>query len=313
MPLPHRPARLALATCAARARVDPDDAHLAATLERLGLPPTVCVWNDAQVDWSAFDLVLIRTIWDYHRHHAAFGQWLDRLDRLGVATVNDSRLLRWNSDKRYLAELDRLGVATIPSRLARGSELARVLASMPGASVVVKPTISGGAWQTLRGEVGDEAFAVAVAQLPPTMDYLVQPYLPEIASAGEWSLLYFGGEYSHAVIKHPAAGDYRVQDEHGGRSHPATPDAATRAAAGRALAALTGAGHDVPAYARVDGVVSGGRFVLMELELIEPSLFLAGQPRAAERFAHLLADHPALRRAALPSPGLKPTIGSPTA
>lgn len=292
MPLPHRPARLALATCAARARVDPDDAHLAATLERLGLPPTVCVWNDAQVDWSAFDLVLIRTIWDYHRHHAAFGQWLDRLDRLGVATVNDSRLLRWNSDKRYLAELDRLGVATIPSRLARGSELARVLASMPGASVVVKPTISGGAWQTLRGEVGDEAFAVAVAQLPPTMDYLVQPYLPEIASAGEWSLLYFGGEYSHAVIKHPAAGDYRVQDEHGGRSHPATPDAATRAAAGRALAALTAAGHDVPAYARVDGVVSDGRFVLMELELIEPSLFLAGQPRAAGRFAHLLAHHP---------------------
>ncbi|THD06817.1 ATP-grasp domain-containing protein [Rhodanobacter lindaniclasticus] len=303
MPLPDRPARLALATCAARAWIDPDDAHLAATLAQLGAPPTVCVWNDAQVDWSAFDLVLIRTIWDYHQHHAAFGQWLDRLDRLGIATVNDSRLLRWNSDKRYLFELARLGVATIPTRLAHGGELARVLASMPDASVVVKPTISGGAWQTLRGEVGDAAFAAAVAQLPTAMEYLVQPYLPEIASAGEWSLLYFGGEYSHAVIKRPAAGDYRVQDEHGGRSEAATPDAATRAAAERALAAVAAAGHDVPAYARVDGVVSGGRFMLMELELIEPSLFLAAQPRAAERFAHLLADHPALRRAALASPG----------
>jgi len=302
MPLPDHPARLALATCAARPWIDPDDAHLAATLAQLGVPPTVCVWNDAQVDWSAFDLVLIRTIWDYHKHPAAFGQWLDRLDRLGVATLNDSRLLRWNSDKRYLFELARLGVATIPTRLAHGSELARVLASMPGASVVVKPTISGGAWQTLRGEVGDDAFAASVAQLPTALDYLVQPYLPEIASAGEWSLLYFGGEYSHAVIKRPAAGDYRVQDEHGGRSEPAVPDAATRAAAGRALAALAVAGHDVPAYARVDGVVSGGRFVLMELELIEPSLFLAGQPQAAERFAHLLANHPALRRAALSSP-----------
>jgi glutathione synthase/RimK-type ligase-like ATP-grasp enzyme len=216
--------------------------------------------------------------------------------------LNDSRLLRWNSDKRYLFELARLGVATIPTRLAHGSELARVLASMPGASVVVKPTISGGAWQTLRGEVGDDAFAASVAQLPTALDYLVQPYLSEIAGAGEWSLLYFGGEYSHAVIKRPAAGDYRVQDEHGGRSEPAVPDAATRAAAGRALAALAVAGHDVPAYARVDGVVSGGRFVLMELELIEPSLFLAGQPQAAERFAHLLANHPALRRAALSSP-----------
>ena len=303
MPLPDRPARLALATCAARPSIDPDDAHLAVTLARLGLPPTVCVWNEPRVDWSAFDLVLIRTIWDYHRHHAAFGQWLDRLDRLGVATVNDSRLLRWNSDKRYLFELARLGVATIPSRLASGSELTHVLASMPGASVVVKPTISGGAWQTLRGEVGDDAFAAAVAQLPAGMDYLVQPYLPEIASAGEWSLLHFGGEYSHAVIKRPAAGDYRVQDEHGGRSEPATPDAATRAAAWRALAAVAAAGHDVPAYARVDGVLSDGRFMLMELELIEPSLFLAAQPRAAERFAHVLAGHPALQRAALSSPG----------
>jgi len=302
MPLPDHPARLALATCTARPWIDPDDAHLAATLAQLGVPPTVCVWNDAQVDWSAFDLVLIRTIWDYHKHPAAFGQWLDRLDRLGVAMLNDSRLLRWNSDKRYLFELARLGVATIPTRLAHGSELARVLASMPGASVVVKPTISGGAWQTLRGEVGDDAFAASVAQLPTALDYLVQPYLSEIAGAGEWSLLYFGGEYSHAVIKRPAAGDYRVQDEHGGRSEPAVPDAATSAAAGRALAALAVAGHDVPAYARVDGVVSGGRFVLMELELIEPSLFLAGQPQAAERFAHLLANHPALRRAALSSP-----------
>ncbi|MGB3380096.1 MAG: hypothetical protein WBA47_00785, partial [Rhodanobacter sp.] len=231
MPLPDHPARLALATCAARPWIDPDDAHLAATLAQLGVPPTVCVWNDAQVDWSAFDLVLIRTIWDYHKHPAAFGQWLDRLDRLGVATLNDSRLLRWNSDKRYLFELARLGVATIPTRLAHGSELARVLASMPGASVVVKPTISGGAWQTLRGEVGDDAFAASVAQLPTALDYLVQPYLSEIAGAGECSLLYFGGEYSHAVIKRPAAGDYRVQDEHGGRSEPAVPDAATRAAA----------------------------------------------------------------------------------
>ncbi len=303
MPLPERPARLALATCAARAWIDPDDAHLAATLAQLGVPPTVCVWNDAQADWSTFDLVLIRTIWDYHRHPAAFGQWLDRLDRLGVAMVNDSHLLRWNSDKRYLFELSRLGVATIPTRLARGDELARVLASMPARSVVVKPTISGGAWQTLRGEVGDAAFAAAVAQLPTAMEYLVQPYLPEIASAGEWSLLYFGGEYSHAVIKRPAAGDYRVQDEHGGHNEPATPDTAIRAAAERALAALAAAGHEVPAYARVDGVVSGGRFLLMELELIEPSLFLAAQPRAAERFAHLLAAHPALQRAALASSG----------
>jgi Glutathione synthase/Ribosomal protein S6 modification enzyme (glutaminyl transferase) len=234
--------------------------------------------------------VLIRTIWDYHKHPAAFGQWLDRLDRLGVAMLNDSRLLRWNSDKRYLFELARLGVATIPTRLAHGSELARVLASMPGASVVVKPTISGGAWQTLRGEVGDDAFAASVAQLPTALDYLVQPYLPEIASAGEWSLLYFGGEYSHAVIKRPAAGDYRVQSEYGGSVDPVQPDAAILADAGNALSVAAAMGYGDLAYARVDGVISAGHFLIMELELIEPFLFLAEQPLTAERFARQLVS-----------------------
>ncbi len=286
--------RIAFATSADYPSIQPDDAHLAATLGRLGIEPVSCIWNDPAVDWSGFEAVLIRTIWDYFKHHAAFGQWLERLDRLGVPTINDSRLLRWNSDKRYLLELARQDIAIIPTRLAGASELTAVLASMPAASVVIKPTISGGAWHTLRGNVGDARLAQALRGLPAELDYLVQPFVPEIVSAGEWSLLYFAGEFSHAVIKRPATGDYRVQGEHGS-TMVAKPDPATLAAAGQALAAVAAMGYGNPAYARVDGVICHGRFLLMELELIEPFLFLAGYPATAERLAGELARQIATR------------------
>jgi glutathione synthase/RimK-type ligase-like ATP-grasp enzyme len=276
--------RLAVATSADLPSIQPDDAYLATSLQRLGVHPVVCVWNDPQVDWSAFDAVLIRTIWDYFKHHAAFIEWLDRLDRLGVPTINDSALLRWNSDKRYLLELARQGVAIIPTRLASAAELPGLLAMMSG-SLVIKPCISGGAWHTVRGNADDAPFRAAVAQLPRELDYLVQPFVPEIVSDGEWSLLYFAGEFSHAMLKRPAAGDYRVQGEHGGSAVPAQPDAATLDAAGRALAAVAAIGHGDHAYVRVDGVISAGRFLIMELELIEPFLHLAAHPDAAERMA----------------------------
>ena len=139
--------------------------------------------------------------------------------------------------------------------------------------------------------------ATAWSQLPREYDYLVQPFVPEVVSDGEWSLLYFAGEFSHAVIKRPAAGDYRVQGEYGGSAEPAQPDAAILAAADRALAAVAAIGHAGHAYVRVDGVVSGGRFLVMELELIEPFLHLAAHPAAAERLAQDVAAR--LSRAAL--------------
>ncbi|GAB2536295.1 ATP-grasp domain-containing protein [Rhodanobacter koreensis] len=281
--------RLALATSADYPSVQPDDAGLAASLEYLGIQPVVCVWNDPDIDWSTFDAVLIRTTWDYFKHYASFLQWLDRLDQLGIPTINDSQLLRWNSDKRYLLELAQHGVGIIPTRLAGGRELRDMLADMQGRQVVIKPTVSGGAWHTLRGIVGDEAFAQAVAQLPLEYDYLVQPFVPEIVTDGEWSLLYFAGKFSHAVIKYPASGDYRVQGEYGGSAEPVLPSAATLAAAERALAAVAEIGHGDHAYVRVDGVICAGQFLIMELELIEPFLHLAVRPAAAESLAMQIA------------------------
>lgn len=274
--------RLAIATCSMVPGIHPDDAHLALSLQQRGVETVACVWNDPAVDWSAYDAVLMRSTWDYFKHYAAFRAWLDDLP---VPTINPRPLLRWNSDKRYLAELAALGVDIIPTVITPASDLPRTLVAMMRQEVVVKPTVSGTAWHAARGVVGEPAFEQAVATLPLDLDYLVQPFVPEVVSEGEWSLVFFDGAFSHAVIKRPAAGDYRVQSEFGGTAQRIEPEAAVLESAGRALAAMAALGYADIAYARVDGVLTRRGFLLMELEMIEPFLHLGVAPEAAERFA----------------------------
>ncbi|HEX8778176.1 MAG TPA: hypothetical protein VF738_08650 [Rhodanobacter sp.] len=290
------PVKLAIATSAAYPTIQPDDAHLAASLAAHDIQLHTCVWNDPGVDWAGHDAVLVRTIWDYFEHYDAFLAWLERLERADVPVINPVALMRWNSDKRYLAQLESLGVPTIPTRLVARDTLPEALAAFRGREAVVKPTVSGGAWRTVRGTVGDAAFDRAVAELPPG-DYLLQPFVPAVVEQGEWSLLFFGGEFSHAVVKRPAVGDYRVQSQYGGRTDAVEPDAAILAAARHALATCAGLGLGDITYARVDGVVVDGRFLLMELELIEPFLFLADRPDAAEHCARSVATRLGLPRA----------------
>lgn len=274
--------RLAIATSAAEPDIHADDKHLVTSLRGLGVETTACIWNDPAVDWAAFDAVLIRSIWDYFKHYASFKRWLGQLS---VPTINNKELLLWNSDKRYLIELENYGVPIIPTQIASASQLQSTLATMPAREVVIKPTISGTAWHTVRGIAGEAEFNQIVARLPLEFDYLVQPYLPEVASHGEWSLLFFDGEYSHTVIKRPKAGDYRVQSDYGGIAQAAEPDAALIASAAHVLEAAAAIGHADVAYARIDGIISQGRFLLMELEMIEPFLHLGHRPDVSEHFA----------------------------
>jgi glutathione synthase/RimK-type ligase-like ATP-grasp enzyme len=274
--------RLALATCAHLPGVHPDDSHLSASLARLGIEPVAVDWADPSVDWSSFDAVLIRTTWDYFQRYGEFLRWLDALP---VPTINDAALLRWNSDKRYLLELAELGVDIVPAQLASFAGLPALLSSMAGQDLVVKPTVSGGAWNTVRGVAGKAAFEAAVAALPSGYDYIVQAFVPEVARDGEWSLLYFDGEFSHAILKRAATGEFRVQSQFGGSVDAMQPTEAMLASARKALDAVAKLGYADHAYARVDGVLVDGRFRLMELEMIEPALFLSHHPEAAERFA----------------------------
>jgi glutathione synthase/RimK-type ligase-like ATP-grasp enzyme len=276
--------RIALATSTEYAELHPDERPLLDALRAAGLDPVVEVWTDPSVDWSAYDAVLLRTVWDYFWLYAEFTEWLAQLDKAGVPVLNSTDQVRWNSDKQYLLELRERGVAIVPSQVAAGACLREVVAGLTGQQIVVKPTVGGNALHTVRGVAGSPELEQALNDLPDVV-YLVQPFVPEIQSDGEWSLLFFNGEFSHAVIKRPATGDYRVQESYGGQTTPTDPPAAVLEGAQAALAAS----GPTPTYARVDGVVVNDRFLLMEIELIEPYLFLPQSPDAAAKLATAVA------------------------
>ena len=282
MPIPFI---LAIATSAAAPDINPDDARTAELLRAGGGAVSPAPWNDSAIEWTRFDFVVIRSTWDYHTSYADFLAWLAQLEQLGVRTINAIPLLRWNSDKRYLLQLPQLGVETVPTQVVSGCELGAALDSMPGREIVIKPTVSASAWCTVRGRAEGVELRDAVATLPAHLEYLIQPFVPEVASEGEWSLLFFDGVYSHAVLKRPAPGDYRVQLEFGGGREFIEPDEETIAAASRAVSAVQSLGFERAVYARIDGVRRGGRFLIMEIEMIEPFLFLSGAEGASQRFA----------------------------
>jgi glutathione synthase/RimK-type ligase-like ATP-grasp enzyme len=277
--------RVALATSADHPELHEHDLPLVDALRAAGLDPVAEVWTDPSVDWSAYDAVLLRSVWDYHVRYDEFTEWLGLVDKGGVPVINNSDLVRWNGDKRYLVELRERGVPIVPSQIAAGACLREVVAGLDGQEIVIKPTVSASARHTVRGIAGSDELSRAMDHLPDTV-YLVQPFVHEIVTDGEWSLMFIDGEFTHAVVKRPAAGDYRVQLMFGGVSVLADPSPDVLESARAALEAASAG----TLYARVDGVVVNGRFLLMELELIEPYLFLPEFPAAAHKLAAAVAD-----------------------
>lgn len=281
--------RLAVATSRDFPHFHPDDAELIHQLPPFGITPVACIWSDPHVQWSSFDAVLIRTTWDYYQRYGEFIAWLNRLEASGVRVYNPLRVVRWNADKRYLLDLERANVPVVPGRITNRAGIVEEIRRLDTTSAVVKPTISAGAWHTMRLRVDAGDLAAALAGLPDNREYLVQPYVPEVASAGEWSLVFFDGVYSHAVLKRAAAGEFRVQEKHGGTVERAEPPAAAASVAQQALAALPDLGVRGVLYARVDLVETALGWRLMELELIEPQLYFRFDADAARRMARALA------------------------
>lgn len=242
-------------------------------------------------DWTRFDLVVIRSTWDYQADPGAFLAALEAIERSSAQLENPLPVVRWNLDKRYLAELEAAAIPIVPTRWRpAGAPLAlEGLRDEFGCDeLVVKPCVSANADHTFR--LGPDADLAPVRAAFRQRDAMVQPFLPGILTDGELSVFHFGGTYSHAVVKVPRAGDFRVQEEHGGRLARAEPEPALLAAADRALAAVPGP----LLYARSDFVAHGGRWLLMELEVIEPSLYFNLDPDAPARFAQTIDRWPAV-------------------
>lgn len=286
------------ATYGAQPGLTEDDQHFARALERRGVQVCAAAWDDPAAAWSSAAAVVIRSTWDYHLRRADFLAWVARVSA-ATTLYNDARAVRWNSHKSYLAEIARRGVPVIDTVFASvGSnlDLTAVAREHGWRDVVVKPAVSASAHETRRFDVPDRAEGQAhLDRLLATRDVMVQPHLAALAEQGELSLLFARGRFTHAVRRRSALVDGHVMP----KSAPADAPAAAIECAARVLeaaGALTGVSPNEMLYSRVDLAATGSDCVLLELELIEPSLFLVHAPNEAEAFAAALVKaDPSLR------------------
>ena len=272
---------VALATCDWLPGLIPDDAALVAALEHAGVAAVPAVWSDPAVDWAGFDLVLVRTTWDYTARRDEFVGWAERVAR-SVPLWNPPETIRWNSEKSYLRDLDARGAPVVPTAwmTSADGDLAATLAERGWDDAIIKPVVGSGArgMMRVRRGKGEEHFRELLAHGA----VLVQPFLPSIETEGELSVVCLDGEPAHAVRKRPQPGDIRIQPEYGGTAEPVPLDAELAEAVARVLGAV-----ECPLlYARVDLVRDGaGELRVMELEAVEPRLFLGPVSGAGERVA----------------------------
>lgn len=277
--------RLALATCAALPGLHHDDRVLLDALDARGVHPRLLAWDDPSVDWDGHDLVVIRSTWDYAARRDSFVAWAARV-AAATRLWNPPDVVAWNTDKRYLRTLADAGVPVVPTRwVERGEavDLATVMRTHGWERGVVKPVVSSGSRGTVRFDAdGAPTVQPHLDDLLARGDAMIQPYLPSIEETGEISVVWIDGRITHAVRKRPGAGDFRVQEQFGGREERVDLDTDLHEVAERALRHA----GDGCRYARVD-VVPGldGSYQLMELELVEPQLFLRYHHAAAERLA----------------------------
>ena len=264
-------------------------------LEALGWDVVETPWRDSGTDWDGFDAVYICTPWDYPDDPDRFLEVLATIEASAALLVNPLEIVHWNLEKSYLRDLEMRGADIVPSRWFDAFEPARVneLFESEYQRIVVKPLVGANAADTyvLRQPVAEELID-ELADVFRERPFFVQPFIDSVVSEGEYSLFFLGGELSHAILKTPKPGDFRVQEEHGAEIRAVAPSDQLVSAAQRVLGLI----EPQPMYARADFVrAADGRYLLMELELIEPSMYLRMETGAAERFARAF-DQYARRR-----------------
>ena len=290
---------VALATCREFPSLDADDRLVLPELERLGLTPVPAVWTDVDVDWASFAAVVLRETWDYSERRDEFLAWTRRVADVTLL-LNPAAVVEWNTDKRYLRDLADAGVPVVPTLFVAPSDDPDGWRPPEGYDdFVVKPAVSAGSRDTVRYSASgpmDAPRSQVRRLLEAGRTVMVQPYLDAVDAAGETAVLFIGGEYSHAIRKGPLL----VRGVEGARVEglfveeqidPREPSADELAVARDVVARIPG-GADAVLYARVDLIPDPmGRPQLLELELTEPSLFLAHSAGAPTRLASAIARH----------------------
>ncbi|TBO42487.1 ATP-grasp domain-containing protein [Pedobacter kyonggii] len=270
--------------------VENEDDKLLNFLKEKRLNIEKVIWNDEHIKWEDYSLAILKSPWDYFDLIEEFYTWLDQLEAKNIKLLNPIEVVRWNANKKYLQEIEAAGLKITPSFFIQNKEsvnLEHFFEKFNTNKLIVKPCVSGGAKNTFKVTVDDvNEVNQKINLLIRDEDFIIQPFLPEILENGEWSFIFFNGVYSHSLIKQAKPGDFRVQPAHGGSVHPQKPSKELIATAQQYVTLFA---KDC-LYARVDGTFVNGEFLLMELELIEPFLFLNTGPENYERYYSALKE-----------------------
>ncbi|MEP7127861.1 MAG: hypothetical protein ABI729_03295 [Chitinophagales bacterium] len=262
-----------------------DDQLLMRYLSQKNILISPVSWDDATINWQQFDTIILRSMWDYFERPTEFDQWLDKLDALDCRVLNPLSVVKWNQNKKYFDDFRRKGVLLPDYVICSRNDkrlLKKIMEDNGWKKAVVKPAISGGAyntWITTSDTVATDE--IRFAELLKTGEVIVQIFVEEIVTKGELSFIFFNKKFSHAICKKAKHGDFRVQTQFGGTAEAIQPDEAILIQASDLLNSI----EEPLLYARVDGVVTDdGKFLLMELELIEPTLSVFISEKACENF-----------------------------
>lgn len=255
-------------------------------LANLGWNVTPIPWRDNSVNWADFEVIIIRSPWDYQQDPDLFMNVLKKIDASPALLENSLDIIQWNIDKTYLRDIQKKGIPIVPTlwhENLTSDDFPAFFDKLEHSEIIIKPVISANADDTfwLSSEV-DRTQKQKLQTIFTDRPLMVQPFIQNVITEGEFSLFYFGGTYSHTILKTPKQGDFRVQEEHGGRLMSIEPEPELLSISNKTMEALP----ETPLYARVDFVRNEeGHFNLMELELIEPSLYFNMDSDSPKRFA----------------------------
>jgi glutathione synthase/RimK-type ligase-like ATP-grasp enzyme len=283
------PMRICFVTCNDEPLLTMDDQLLTQFLLTKNIITEAAIWDEEEVAWQQFDVIVLRSMWDYHTKADKFIAWLNRLDLFGYKVLNPVSAVKWNLNKRYLADISKQGVLLPPLQFCAQNSvdsLQVIMKTNCWEKAVVKPAVSGGSFNTWTTTALSAANDNALfKKMLGEGDVIVQKYMDEITTKGELSLMFFNKKFSHAVLKRAKAGDFRIQAKFGGTVEVLEPNESILNYASAIIDTI-----DEPLlYARVDGIVGNdGKFYLMELELIEPALFIGSSTAACANFYEAL-------------------------
>ncbi|MCH7415212.1 glutathione synthetase [Belliella sp. R4-6] len=269
-----------------------EDELLKEILDQLNLVYTFEIWSDQTVDWEQYDILLLKSPWDYFDRFDEFQKWCSKVATQKIPLINNIDIVLWNADKHYLKEIEAAGYSIVQTYfLEKGNSLMgfeEFFDLFHTDNLIIKPTISGGAKNTFHvNKENWREIVFVVEDLLKIESFMVQPFIGEVVNVGEYSYIFFNGKFSHAVLKSAKSGDFRVQHFFGGQISTIQPSEDQ-------LGYLQNLVNDFAKgtlYARVDGVWRGGEFLLMELELIEPYLFLCKSPSGLDNYKFAIEDY----------------------